>query len=205
MLDAFGTPPALAVVVLAYFVGQVANTLPVPGAVSGGMVGVLLAFGVDADLAVVSVLAYRAVAIWLPAPFGLRALAAPAPDGRRLGPRGAARRHRRPRRRPPRSRTIRRVALVGAMTIWSLFSAFLLFPRFGLPRFLQHGAATLLALEIIAILAYSYAAEGCSAGAVLSHRRGVAGPGQPGPSRPRGPPDRPGARHRRAPGRAHQT
>jgi uncharacterized membrane protein YbhN (UPF0104 family) len=74
MLHAFGAPPALAVVVLAYFVGQVANTIPVPGAVSGGMVGVLLAFGVQADLAVASVLAYRAIAIWLPAPIGLAAL-----------------------------------------------------------------------------------------------------------------------------------
>jgi len=74
MLDAFGTPPALAVVVLAYFVGQVGNTIPVPGAVSGGIVGVLLAFGVEADLAVISVLAYRAIAIWIPAPVGLLAL-----------------------------------------------------------------------------------------------------------------------------------
>jgi uncharacterized membrane protein YbhN (UPF0104 family) len=37
---------------------------------------VLLAFGIDADLALVSVLGYRAVAIWLPAPLGLAALAA---------------------------------------------------------------------------------------------------------------------------------
>lgn len=74
MLSAFGAPPALAVVVLAYFVGQAGNTLPVPGAVSGGIVGVLLAFGVEADLALVAVLAYRAVAIWLPAPVGLVAL-----------------------------------------------------------------------------------------------------------------------------------
>src|SRR3954470_15374593 len=74
MLHAFGTPPGAAVFVLAYFVGQVANTVPVPGAASGGLVGVLLAFGVDADLAVVSVLAYRSVAIWLPAPAGLVAL-----------------------------------------------------------------------------------------------------------------------------------
>jgi uncharacterized membrane protein YbhN (UPF0104 family) len=74
MLHALGTPPAPVVVTLAYLVGQVANTLPLPGAVSGGMVGLLLAFGVDADLAVASVLAYRAVAIWLPAPFGLLAL-----------------------------------------------------------------------------------------------------------------------------------
>ena len=75
MLQALGAPPSLAVVVLAYFVGQVANTIPVPGAVSGGMVGVLLAFGVETDLALASVLAYRSVAIWLPAPIGLAALA----------------------------------------------------------------------------------------------------------------------------------
>ena len=74
MLSAFGAMPAIPVVVLAYFVGQVGNALPVPGAVSGGILGVLLAFGVQPDLAVVSVLAYRAVAIWLPAPVGLLAL-----------------------------------------------------------------------------------------------------------------------------------
>jgi hypothetical protein len=74
MLHAFGAPPPVAVVVLGYFVGQVANTIPIPGAVSGGMVGVLLAFGVQADLALASVLAYRAIAIWLPAPIGLAAL-----------------------------------------------------------------------------------------------------------------------------------
>jgi putative heme transporter len=74
MLHAFGSPPALSMVVLAYFLGQVGNTIPVPGAVSGGLVGALLAFGVDADLAIVSVLAYRAIAIWVPAPVGLVAL-----------------------------------------------------------------------------------------------------------------------------------
>ena len=74
MLNAFGAPPALSIVVLAYFLGQVGNTIPIPGAVSGGLVGALLAFGVDADLAIVSVLAYRAIAIWIPAPVGLVAL-----------------------------------------------------------------------------------------------------------------------------------
>ena len=74
MLNAFGAPPAISVVVLGYFVGMVANTIPLPGAVSGGMVGVLLAFGVEADLALASVLSYRALAIWLPAPVGLAAL-----------------------------------------------------------------------------------------------------------------------------------
>lgn len=73
---ALGEPPSLAILAFAYFAGQVGNTIPLPGAVSGGMVGVLLAFGVAPDLAISSVFAYRAVAIWLPAPFGLAALAA---------------------------------------------------------------------------------------------------------------------------------
>jgi uncharacterized membrane protein YbhN (UPF0104 family) len=74
--QALGEPPALAVLAFAYFAGQVGNTIPLPGAVSGGMVGTLLAFGVAPDLALSSVLAYRAVAIWLPAPIGLAALGA---------------------------------------------------------------------------------------------------------------------------------
>jgi uncharacterized membrane protein YbhN (UPF0104 family) len=73
---ALGEPPSLAILAFAYFAGQVGNTIPLPGAVSGGMVGTLLAFGVAPDLAIASVFAYRAVAIWLPAPMGLAALAA---------------------------------------------------------------------------------------------------------------------------------
>jgi uncharacterized membrane protein YbhN (UPF0104 family) len=74
--QALGEPPALAVLAFAYFAGQIGNTIPIPGAVSGGMVGTLLAFGVAPDLALSSVLAYRAIAIWLPAPIGLVGLAA---------------------------------------------------------------------------------------------------------------------------------
>jgi uncharacterized membrane protein YbhN (UPF0104 family) len=68
MLHAFGSPPALPVVALAYFVGQVANTLPIPGSVSGGMTGVLIAFGLPVGLALPAVLAYRTIAVWLPLP-----------------------------------------------------------------------------------------------------------------------------------------
>ena len=75
MLSAFGADVPVLVVVLGYFVGQAGNLIPIPGAVSGGLAGVLLAFGIDADVAIVSVLGYRAVAIWLPAPLGLAALA----------------------------------------------------------------------------------------------------------------------------------
>ena len=73
---ALGEPPALAVLAFAYFAGQVGNTIPLPGAASGGTVATLLAFGVAPDLALSSVLAYRAIAIWLPAPLGLAALGA---------------------------------------------------------------------------------------------------------------------------------
>lgn len=68
-LHAFGEPPALAAVVMAYFTGMLANVLPLPGGVGGvegGMIAALLAFGVPAGLAVVAVLSYRAFAFWLP-------------------------------------------------------------------------------------------------------------------------------------------
>src|SRR5436190_782178 len=74
MLHAFGSPPALPVVLLAYLVGQVANTVPIPGSVSGGMAGVLIAFGAPALLALPAVLAYRAIAVWLPLPAAVAAL-----------------------------------------------------------------------------------------------------------------------------------
>ena len=48
---------------------MLANTLPLPGGiggVDGGMIGAFAAFGVDPGLAVVSVLAYRVAAFWLP-------------------------------------------------------------------------------------------------------------------------------------------
>jgi uncharacterized membrane protein YbhN (UPF0104 family) len=76
MLHAFGSAPALPVVVLAYFVGQVANTLPLPGSVSGGIGGVLIAFGVSSGVALPAVLAYRTVAVWLPTPAAIAAVPA---------------------------------------------------------------------------------------------------------------------------------
>ncbi|MCA1689619.1 MAG: flippase-like domain-containing protein, partial [Actinobacteria bacterium] len=66
---AFGTPPAFTVIVMAYFVGMLANVLPLPGGiggVDGGMIGALIAFNVDPGLAVLAVLTYRAFAFWLP-------------------------------------------------------------------------------------------------------------------------------------------
>jgi putative heme transporter len=76
MLRAFGSAPVIPVVALAYFVGQVANTLPLPGSVSAGMTGVLITFGIPAETAIPAVLAYRAVAVWLPSPVAIAAVPA---------------------------------------------------------------------------------------------------------------------------------
>ena len=66
---AFGEAPPVAVLVMAFFVGMFGNLLPMPGGVGGvegGLIGALVAFGVDAGLAVVAVLVYRAFVFWLP-------------------------------------------------------------------------------------------------------------------------------------------
>ncbi len=66
---AFGYSPHKGVIVMAYFVGWVANTLPLPGGiggVEGGLIGAFTAFGVSVQAAVVAVLAYRAFSFWLP-------------------------------------------------------------------------------------------------------------------------------------------
>jgi uncharacterized protein (TIRG00374 family) len=66
---AFGHAPPLAVLIQAFFVGMLGNLLPIPGGVGGvegGMIGAFAAFGVDAGLAVVAVLVFRAFTFWLP-------------------------------------------------------------------------------------------------------------------------------------------
>jgi len=66
---AFGDSPPAAVLVMGYYVGTLANTLPLPGGiggVEGGMIGSFVAFGVDGSLAVLAVLAYRTISYWLP-------------------------------------------------------------------------------------------------------------------------------------------
>jgi uncharacterized protein (TIRG00374 family) len=67
--QAFGHAPPVAVLVMGYYVGTLANTLPLPGGiggVEGGMIGSFLAFGVNGGLAVLAVLAYRTISYWLP-------------------------------------------------------------------------------------------------------------------------------------------
>ena len=66
---AFGGSPPVAVVVMAYYVGTLANLIPIPGGiggVEGGMIGCFIAFGVNGSTAVLAVLSYRALSFWLP-------------------------------------------------------------------------------------------------------------------------------------------
>jgi uncharacterized membrane protein YbhN (UPF0104 family) len=66
---AFDAAPPVAVVVLGYYVGLLANTIPLPGGVGGvegGMIAAFLALGVDGAGAVLAVLSYRALSFWLP-------------------------------------------------------------------------------------------------------------------------------------------
>jgi putative heme transporter len=66
---AFGSAPPKGEIVMAYFVGMLGNTLPLPGGiggVDGGMIGAFTAFGTPVQVTIVSVLAYRVFAFWLP-------------------------------------------------------------------------------------------------------------------------------------------
>jgi uncharacterized membrane protein YbhN (UPF0104 family) len=75
-LQAFGDPPQATPLVMAYFVGMLGNLLPLPGGVGGvdgAMIGALVAFGVVTGLAIVGVLAYRVLALWLPTVLGIPA------------------------------------------------------------------------------------------------------------------------------------
>jgi uncharacterized protein (TIRG00374 family) len=68
--EAFGDAPPWAVIVMGYFVGMLANLLPLPGGVGGvdgGMIGAFVAFGGESrDSIVVAVLTYRLFAFYLP-------------------------------------------------------------------------------------------------------------------------------------------
>ena len=59
---------------MAYLVGMLANSLPIPGgfiAVEGGLVGMLLLFGLrPATQVIAAVVIYRAISLWIPAVIG---------------------------------------------------------------------------------------------------------------------------------------
>jgi uncharacterized membrane protein YbhN (UPF0104 family) len=73
-LAAFGPTPTFWVLAMAYLVGQLANSIPIPAgliAVEGGLIGMLVLFHVRPVSAVVAaVVTYRAISLWLPALIG---------------------------------------------------------------------------------------------------------------------------------------
>lgn len=75
MLHAFDAPLPIEAVVLGYFLGTLFNLLPLPGSLSGGLAGAMIALGAPAAPAIAAVLAYRAIAVWLPAASGIASLA----------------------------------------------------------------------------------------------------------------------------------
>lgn len=68
---AVGHSPALGVLVAAYIIGQIGGLLPIPiGGIEGGMIGVFVVFQVPLATTTVGVLAYRALALWIPGLLG---------------------------------------------------------------------------------------------------------------------------------------
>jgi uncharacterized membrane protein YbhN (UPF0104 family) len=78
-LAAFGRTPTVWIVAMAYLVGMLANSIPIPGgffAVEGGLVGMLVLFGVHpASKALAAVVIYRVISLWIPALIGTAAFA----------------------------------------------------------------------------------------------------------------------------------
>jgi putative heme transporter len=72
--QAVGGRPALTVLILAYMLGQLGNTLPLPGGVGGVeplMLGIFSASGVNLGLAGAAVICYRAIALGLQGVLGV--------------------------------------------------------------------------------------------------------------------------------------
>lgn len=76
---AFGAAPPLAIVWIAYLIGELGGLIPVPGGIGGvdaGLVGTFVLYGVPIASAASAVLAYRAIALWVPAMLGSAAFIA---------------------------------------------------------------------------------------------------------------------------------
>ncbi|GAC1316378.1 MAG: hypothetical protein NVSMB25_01980 [Thermoleophilaceae bacterium] len=76
---AFGPTPHLAIIWIAYLLGELGGLLPIPGGLGGvdaGLVGTLALYGISVTLATAAVLAYRALALWIPALMGALAFVA---------------------------------------------------------------------------------------------------------------------------------
>jgi uncharacterized membrane protein YbhN (UPF0104 family) len=71
---ATGHPVPAATLVLGYMIGYLANLVPVPGGfgvLEGGLAGALIAYGAPVPQAAAAVIAYHAIAFWIPSIGGL--------------------------------------------------------------------------------------------------------------------------------------
>jgi uncharacterized membrane protein YbhN (UPF0104 family) len=76
---AFGAAPPLGIVWIGYLIGELGGLIPVPGGIGGvdaGLVGTLALYNVPLTSAASAVLAYRAIALWVPAVLGAGAFVA---------------------------------------------------------------------------------------------------------------------------------
>jgi uncharacterized protein (TIRG00374 family) len=76
---AFGAAPYIGIVWIAYLIGELGGLVPLPGGIGGvdlGLIGMFAAYGVPIAAATAGVLAYRALALWIPALLGSFAFAA---------------------------------------------------------------------------------------------------------------------------------
>ena len=71
--EAVGHAPPIAVIVLAYQIGYLANVLPIPGnigSLEAGFTGMLVLYGVRATPSAAAAVVYHAIALWIPALWG---------------------------------------------------------------------------------------------------------------------------------------
>ncbi len=76
---AFGDSPAVAIIGMGYLIGELGGLIPIPGGLGGvdlGLVGTLVLYHVPVGEATAAVLAYRALALWIPAVLGSAAFVA---------------------------------------------------------------------------------------------------------------------------------
>ena len=70
---AFGSSPAVTIILMGYLIGQLGGLLPIPGGIGGidgGLFGALVVYGTPAATTAAAVLAYRVILFWLPLTIG---------------------------------------------------------------------------------------------------------------------------------------
>ena len=73
---AFGSSPAVTIILMGYLIGQLGGLLPIPGGIGGidgGLFGALVVYGTPVATTAAAVLAYRVILFWLPLIIGAAA------------------------------------------------------------------------------------------------------------------------------------